>query len=137
MHSCNRWIGRSLTSAFVAATFAAGLLHGVANAAPEPASLDNYIFCNIGMDARDLGGGWPWDRRYVVEVNRNWGNRDAPGKSIYYRRPNGTVERLSLAYHGDFDGRARWGVSTWWAYWNPDWQQDWRWSMSYICGQRR
>lgn len=33
---------------------------------------------------------------------------------------------------GNYDGRARFGVSTWWAWRNPSWKQD-RWLLLYDC----
>ena len=85
--------------------------------------------CSMGMTARDLGGG-TWDNRnYVVEANRS---RLPSSYTIYYQGLTGRYA-MNLTFHGVFEGRLRWGVSTAWAYLNPLWKQSWRWTLSYNC----
>ena len=97
--------------------------------------------CWTGMIPRDLGGGTWWDRNYVVEAPLNY----LPSNyAIYYRTdPYGVWIRMWLSFHGVFNGRARWGVSTHWAYgqtfvtadgrWHARWLDSSRWSMWYRC----
>lgn len=91
--------------------------------------------CVKSLDARDLGGGTLWNRNYVVETtNSNLSKYDIGGwvksgyAQIYY---NG--QRMNLSYHGLFNGRHRWGVSTGWAYANPGWLIDSRWQLKIPC----
>jgi hypothetical protein len=41
---------------------------------------------------------------------------------------------MNLTFHGKFETRLRWGVSTGWAYLNPGWSNASNWSFYYRCG---
>ena len=105
------------------------------NAQPAAADLSIGAYapvareCSVGMNPRNLGGGRWYDRNYVVEAPINF---HPSSYTIYYRGVTGTY-RQYLSFHGVFDGRARWGVSTWWAYRNLLWQDASRWTLVYSC----
>jgi|DewCreStandDraft_5_1066085.scaffolds.fasta_scaffold00362_19 hypothetical protein len=71
--------------------------------------------------------GLPWERhlRYL----EGSGEFD---ESNYVIVNLSTSRLYRWGWLGNYDGRARFGVSTWWAWRNPSWKQD-RWLLLYNC----
>jgi len=85
-------------------------------------------FCTINLEPRDLGGGNPFDRNFVVEATLS----DLPSSYAIYYQGN----KMDLVFHGPFEKRLRWGVSTLWAYFNAGWMSTDRWTLQYACGSK-
>jgi len=102
------------------------ILVGVSAVRVQPVMAGQW--CRVQMDARNLGGGVPWNRQYVVEWRgQNLGTQLSNNQVYTYY--NGSW--IALTYHGYFNGANRWGVSTSWAYTRPGWQDDWRWRLDF------
>ncbi len=77
----------------------------------------------VPMERRGL----PWERhlRYL-EGSGEFNN------SRYVIVNLSTSRTYRWGWLGNYDGRARFGVSTWWAWRNPSWKRD-RWLLLYDC----
>lgn len=119
---CSFWKNRV---AVAVVALAMALVAGVAFAPQEAYAAD----CWVRMTPRDLGGGTWTDRNYVVEAPI----RFIPSRyTIYYNVPGYRTRSMSLVPHGVFNGRARWGVPTWFGYSNPSWRS-YQWWLKYGC----
>lgn len=91
---------------------------------PQDALADT---CSARVYPRDLGGGSVTNRNYVIEVPL----KRLPSRySIYYKG-----KQMNLAFHGIFNGRLRWGVSTKWAYVTWGWTNGSNWQFYYECSR--
>ncbi len=104
----------------------AGLL--CAACAGQQASSSYWEVCAKSMRLMPVERrGLPWERhlRYL----EGGGEFD---DSRYVIVNLSTSRAYRWGWLGNYDGRARFGVSTWWAWRNPSWKQD-RWLLLYDC----
>src|SRR5438552_18190849 len=106
-----------LTALLGASLTAAALGPGVATAAPVPAPAAACT-ARVWLTPKEIPGP-------LWQEHRHWLESPIPYNGSRYVIVNmRTYGAYQWAFWGNFDGRARFGVSTWWALGNPGWKAD-------------